>query len=64
MKVSEAVSLRSSIRAFIDKPVDNKLIKDLLGGSPKNEESLSYKDYKIIPKPKKTAAPLQQRGKL
>lgn len=41
-----------------------KLIKDLLGGSPKNEESLSYKEYTIIPKPKKNGGSFTTEGKI
>ena len=47
MKVSEAVSLRSSIRAFIDKPVDNKLIKDLLVQSSRAASGGNLQTWKI-----------------
>jgi nitroreductase len=47
MKVSEAVSLRSSIRAFIDKPVDNKLIKDLLVQSSRAASGGNLQPWKI-----------------
>ena len=47
MKVYEAVSLRSSIRAFIDKPVDNKLIKDLLVQSSRAASGGNLQPWKI-----------------
>lgn len=47
MKVSEAVSLRSSIRAFIDKPVDNKLIKNLLVQSSRAASGGNLQPWKI-----------------
>jgi len=47
MKVSEAVFLRSSIRSFTDKPVDNQLIKDLLEQSSRAASGGNLQPWKI-----------------
>ena len=48
MKVSDAVLSRSSIRAFTDKSVDNKLIKDLLVTSSRAASGGNLQPWKIF----------------
>ena len=47
MKISEAVKKRSSIRAFLDTPVDNKLIKDLLSQAARSPSGGNLQPWRI-----------------
>jgi len=40
------------------------LIKNIIGGSPKNDESHNYKEYKIIPKPIRNGGSFTTEGKI
>ena len=48
MNVSDAVSARSSIRAFKDKPVDSNLIKSLLIKSSRSPSGGNLQPWKIF----------------
>lgn len=48
MKVSDAVLNRSSVRAFIDQPVSNKLIKKLLNQSARSPSGGNLQPWKIF----------------
>ena len=48
MKVSEAVKSRSSIRAFLPKPVSNTLIKSLLVKSSRSPSGGNLQPWKIV----------------
>ena len=48
MKVTDAVLSRSSIRAFVSKPVDNKLIKDLLATSSRAASGGNLQPWRIF----------------
>ena len=47
MKVSDAVFSRSSIRAYLEKPVNNSLIKDLLEKSSRSASGGNLQPWKI-----------------
>ena len=48
MKVSEAVQSRTSVRSFIDKPVDNKLIKSLLKKASRSPSGGNLQPWNIF----------------
>ncbi len=56
MKVSEAVKSRKSIRAFLNKPVDNKLIKSLLEQASRSPSGGNIQPWKIFVINKKSMA--------
>ena len=47
MEISKAVKRRSSIRAFLDTPVDNKLIKDLLSEAARSPSGGNLQPWRI-----------------
>ena len=47
MSVTSAVEIRSSVRAFLDKPVSNKLIKELLMKSSRSASGGNLQPWKI-----------------
>ena len=48
MKVSDAVLKRSSIRAFLDKPISNDLVKELLKKSSRSPSGGNLQPWKIF----------------
>ncbi len=48
MKVSDAVLKRSSIRAFLDKPISNDLVKELLKKSSRSASGGNLQPWKIF----------------
>ena len=47
MEISEAVQKRSSIRAFLDTPVDNEVIKDLLSQAARSPSGGNVQPWRI-----------------
>jgi len=48
MKVSEALEQRKSVRAFVDTPVDNKLIRALLEKSARAASGGNLQPWRIF----------------
>ncbi len=48
MNISEAVSKRSSIRAFLDTPIDNQIIRDLLSEASRSPSGGNLQPWKIV----------------
>ena len=48
MEISEAVNKRASIRAFLDTPVDNELIKDLLSQAARSPSGGNLQPWRIV----------------
>ena len=48
MKVSEAVESRQSIREYLEKPVDNKLIREILEKSARAANGGNLQPWKIF----------------
>ena len=48
MNISEAVSKRSSIRAFLDTPIDNQIIRDLLSEASRSPSGGNLQPWRIV----------------